>query len=80
MGLNFIPKEHTKYLKPLRRYKQQYGWYIYINGLKADFGGVHISLEDSKKMALDFFKELKIKLAKHLVAGSSLESSTTTLL
>ena len=27
----------------------QYGWYVYINKCKADFGGVHIKLDDSKK-------------------------------
>ena len=42
---------------------------------KADFGGSHISLDDSKKMTLEFLKEL----AKRLDAGNSLEPKTTTL-
>jgi hypothetical protein len=38
-----------KYIRPLSRDKIQYGWYVYINGRKADFGGKHISLDISKK-------------------------------
>jgi hypothetical protein len=77
-GIKEINSDSMKYIRPLNRYKKQYGWYVYINGKKADFGGVHISLENSKIMALKFINELKILLAKRLVAGSSLESSTTT--
>ena len=48
-----------KYIKPLKRYNNQYGWYVYINKQKTDFGGVHITLEDSYKNAQDFIKNLK---------------------
>ena len=48
-----------KYIKPLKRYNNQYGWYVYINKQKADFGGVHITLEDSYKNAQEFIKTLK---------------------
>lgn len=43
---------------PLRRNDNQYGWYVYINRTKADFGGVHISLEESKQYATEFVKKL----------------------
>jgi len=56
----------------LNRNKIQYGWYVYINKIKADFGGVHISLETSKNTALEFLKNIKkLSIAKLLVAGSS---------
>ena len=51
----------NQYIRPLNRNKIQYGWYIYIQGKKADFGGSHISLEDSKEMAKRFINCLKIK-------------------
>ena len=51
----------NKYIRPLKRNNIQYGWYVYIQKMKADFGGVHISLEDSKEMAINFIKCLKIK-------------------
>lgn len=65
-----------KYIRPLRRDNQQYGWYVYISGKKADFGGTQISLETSKEMAIEFIKKIidihkKESLAKHLAAGSS---------
>jgi hypothetical protein len=61
-------------INPLRRDNNQYGWYIKINKIKFDFGGVHISLQESKQMCLDFIKEAKeFILAKHLVAGNPLE-------
>ena len=62
-----------KYIKPLNRNNSQYGWYVYIEKCKADFGGVHIPLEKSKKDAIEFINKLKNQLAKHLVAGSPLE-------
>ena len=62
------------HIRPLRREGSQYGWYVYINGIKADFGGVHISLIDSRKRAEAFIYDLKKELAKQLVAGNSLES------
>lgn len=75
---NIETKDFDKYIKPLNRNKKQYGWYVYIDTIKADFGGVHISLEESKKNIIEFLTELQDKLAKHLVAGNSLESHTTT--
>ena len=51
------------YIKPLNRKNQQYGWYVYIDRIKADFGGVHISLEESKSCAIKFIQNLKNCLA-----------------
>jgi group I intron endonuclease len=47
-----------KYIKPLRRDNKQYGWYVLISRKKADFGGVHINLDDSKNMAITFINNL----------------------
>ena len=66
------------HIRPLNRYGKQYGWYVYINKCKTDFGGVHINLDESHKNAKLFIIELKNKLAKHLDAGNSLEPLTTT--
>jgi group I intron endonuclease len=74
-----IDDDIEKYIKPLNRFNEQYGWYVYIEKCKADFGGVHIPLEKSKKDAIEFIENLKNHLAKHLDAGNPLESSTTTL-
>jgi hypothetical protein len=64
----------NKYIKPLSRDKIQYGWYVYIDGKKADFGGKHISLEISKKRAEEFIYNIKEYIAKHLkMTGSPLE-------
>jgi len=61
-------------LHPLRRDNNQYGWYIKIDKIKFDFGGVHISLEESKQLCLEFIENTrKFVLAKHLVAGNPLE-------
>jgi len=77
--LKSIDSNYEKYIKPLNRENVQYGWYVYINEngtkYKADFGGSQISLDDSKKMTLEFLKEL----AKRLDAGIPLEPTTTTL-
>ena len=62
-----------KYIKPLKRNNEQYGWYVYIDRVKADFGGVHIPLDESKISAIEFIENLKNHLAKCLVAGSPLE-------
>jgi group I intron endonuclease len=59
-----------QYIKPLKRNNVQYGWYVYIERKKADFGGVHISLEESKESAKEFIIYLKSQLAKHLAAGN----------
>ena len=52
-----------KYIRPLNRNDEQYGWYVYIDRIKADFGGVHISLTDSKESAKEFIYNLKNQLA-----------------
>lgn len=63
--IKYIDDDIEKYIKPLNRDNQQYGWYVYIDRCKADFGGVHISLEDSKKSAIEFINMLKNHLATH---------------
>ena len=68
-----IDDDIEKYIKPLNRDKIQYGWYVYIDRIKADFGGTHISLESSKKNAVEFILEHKNRLAKYLEAGNPLE-------
>ena len=71
--IKLLISQIVKYIKPLNRNKSQYGWYVYIEKCKADFGGVHIPLEQSKKDAVEFIANLKNHLAKCLVAGSPLE-------
>ena len=73
MGLNSIDDDFENYIKPLNRNNKQYGWYVYIDRVKADFGGVHIPLDKSKISAIEFIQNLKNHLAKYLVAGSPLE-------
>ena len=58
-----IDDDIEKYIKPLNKYNEQYGWYVYIDKKKADFGGVHITLEESKKSAIEFINNLKNQLA-----------------
>ena len=53
----------NKYIKPLNKYNKQYGWYVYIDKIKADFGGIHIPLEESKNNAKEFIINLKNQLA-----------------
>jgi group I intron endonuclease len=78
-NISLIDDDIEKYIKPLNRDNSQYGWYVYIDRKKADFGGVHITIEDSKKMAIDFIKKLKEEQkATYLDAGNSLEPTTTT--
>ena len=77
-GVDKIDDDIEKYIRPLNRNNEQYGWYVYIEKCKADFGGVHIPLEKSRKDAIEFINNLKNHLAKHLDAGNPLESSTTT--
>jgi group I intron endonuclease len=72
-NVKYLDDDIEKYIKPLNRNNSQYGWYVYIDKIKADFGGVHISLEESKKNAIEFINNLKNHLAKHLDAGSPLE-------
>ena len=61
--IKFIEDDIQKYIKPLKRDNTQYGWYVYIDRTKADFGGVHISLEESKQCAIEFIQNLKNQLA-----------------
>jgi hypothetical protein len=58
-----IDDDIEKYIKPLKRNNEQYGWYVYIERKKADFGGVHILLDESKKNAIEFINNLKNHLA-----------------
>jgi group I intron endonuclease len=58
-----IDEDIEKYIKPLNRHNEQYGWYVYIDRKKADFGGTHIPLEDSRKQAIEFIQQLKNQLA-----------------
>ena len=60
-----IDDDIEKYIKPLNKNNEQYGWYVYINRIKADFGGVHISLDESKNSAIEFINNLKNHLATH---------------
>ena len=76
--VKYIDDDVEKYIKPLNRHNEQYGWYVYIDRIKADFGGVHISLDKSKISAIEFIENLKNQLAKHPDAGNPLESLTTT--
>jgi len=68
-----IDDDIEKYIKPLNRDNVQYGWYVYIDKKKADFGGTHISLEDSKQKAIEFVLSLKNQIARFLEAGNPLE-------
>lgn len=60
-----IDDDFEKYIKPLKKYNEQYGWYVYIDRCKADFGGSHIPLDESKQNAIEFIKLLKNRLATH---------------
>jgi len=74
-NIKYIDDDIEKYIKPLNRNNEQYGWYVYIDRIKADFGGVHIPLDKSKISAIEFIQNLKNHLAKHLDAGIPLEPS-----
>jgi group I intron endonuclease len=65
-----IDDDIEKYIKPLNRNNEQYGWYVYIERKKTDFGGIHITLEQSKEDAKEFIINIKNQLAKHLAAGN----------
>jgi group I intron endonuclease len=58
-----IDDDIDKYIKPLKKYNEQYGWYVYIDKCKADFGGIHIPLDKSKNSAIEFINYLKKQLA-----------------
>lgn len=72
-NINFPLDENlNNYIHPLNRHGVQYGWYVYIERKKADFGGVHIPLEISKQRAIEFLQQLQEKYeAKHLDAGNT---------
>jgi hypothetical protein len=74
-SIQTIDDDIEKYIHPLKRDGTQYGWYVFIDRKKADFGGVHISLDVSKSSALEFIRTLKNRLARRLDAGNSLELS-----
>ena len=69
-----IDDDIEKYIHPLNRDNIQYGWYVLIKGKKADFGGVHITIDESMNSAKEFILNLKNRLAKHLDARTPLES------
>jgi group I intron endonuclease len=64
-----IDNDIEKYIKPLSKYGEQYGWYVYIDRCKTDFGGIHISLDESKKRAIEFINTLRNYLATHSNCG-----------
>ncbi len=73
-NIKYIDNNIDKYIKPLKRNNIQYGWYVYIERIKADFGGKHISLDISRKRAEEFILNIKDYIAKHLtMTGSPLE-------
>ena len=80
--INFIFKLSVKLIKtkkkPLKRNNEQYGWYVYIDRVKADFGGVHIPLDKSKTSAIEFIQKLKNHLATWPNCGKLLRAFTTT--
>jgi group I intron endonuclease len=63
-NITHIGEDIEKYIRPLNRDGRQYGWYVYIQKSKADFGGVHISLEKSKTDAIQFIQNLKVLLGE----------------
>jgi group I intron endonuclease len=69
-NIDSIDDDIEQYIKPLRRDNTQYGWYVLIKRKKADFGGIHIPLDESKIQAVEFINTLKYNLAKHLDAGN----------
>lgn len=68
-NINNIDRNNDEYIRPLRKNNVQYGWYVYINNCKADFGGMHISLEDSRTNAIQFIEELRNYLATRSNCG-----------
>lgn len=58
-----IDSDIEKYIRPLSKYGEQYGWYVYIDRCKTDFGGIHITLDESKQQAIDFINTLRNYLA-----------------
>lgn len=74
LTMDMLNDDVESYLRPLKRLGAQYGWYVYIQRIKTDFGGVHTDLHESKERAKDFiFKLRELAEAKHLDAGNPLE-------
>ena len=68
-----LDEDITEYIHPLNRNGSQYGWYVLVKRKKADFGGIHISLDTSYEKAEEFLYNIQLKsMAKHLDAGTSL--------
>lgn len=61
VGINIPTDDLDDYIRPSRKQINSvlthYGWYVYVEKQKANFGGIHISLEESKEMALEFLRE-----------------------
>lgn len=56
-----------------------YGWYVFINKVKVDYGGVHVPLNVSYEKCIKLILHIRERhKAKHLDAGNSLESYATT--
>ena len=74
-NIKWLDDNNELYIKPLNRNDNQYGWYVYIERRKADFGGVHISLSESRKQAVEFLNNLRNRLATQSNCGNSLKQS-----
>lgn len=59
IDIDDIDDDIDKYIHPLNKRGKQYGWYVLIQKCKADFGGIHISLDDSLMSATNFILNLK---------------------
>lgn len=71
--------DSEKCIKPLRRKGEQYGWYVYIDRVKADFGGIHISIDISKQRAVEFIQQLKTNKWQDSLMREFPKALTTTL-
>lgn len=68
------------YIRPLKRKTVQYGYYVYIQQKKADFGGTHISLDESYTAAKDFLFELiRIQRQRDILLREVPKDSVTTI-
>jgi hypothetical protein len=56
-----LSKSTNPTIRELNRNGSQYGWYVYWDGIKADFGGKHISLEESLERANQLVRLLEEK-------------------
>lgn len=54
--------DKNNYIRPLNKNNKQIGWYVYIDGIMSGFGGGYITLEDSKKLVIEFINILKKRL------------------